>query len=75
MGPELFNSFVGDRDSEMESTLSSCDDNTKLRDVSMLEGRDGTQWDCDRLERRTHVKLMKFNEAKSKIRAIPGTQE
>lgn len=50
LGPEIFNSFVGDRDSGMECILSSCATSTKLCGANMMEGRDGIQGDWDRLE-------------------------
>ena len=42
--------------------------NTKLCGVvDVLEGRDAIQRDPDRLEKWTHVSLMKFNKAKCKV--------
>ncbi|PKU39095.1 rna-directed dna polymerase from mobile element jockey-like [Limosa lapponica baueri] len=68
LGPVLFNTFVSDIDSGIECILSKFADNTKLCGVvDMLEGRDAIQRDLDRPERWTHVNLMKFNKAKSKV--------
>ncbi|KAK4826236.1 hypothetical protein QYF61_006588 [Mycteria americana] len=68
LGPALFNIFVGNTDSGIECTLSNFDNNTKLCGVvNMLEGRDATQRDLDRLERGARAKLMKFNKAKCKV--------
>ena len=52
LGLVLFNIFVGDTDSEIECTLSTFADNTKLSGTAdTLEGRDTIQRDLDWLER------------------------
>ena len=66
--PMLFNTFVGDRDSGIEHTLSKFAVDTKLSGaVDILEGRDAIQSNLDRLERWAHSNLMKFNKAKYKV--------
>ncbi|KAJ7408809.1 rna-directed dna polymerase from mobile element jockey-like [Willisornis vidua] len=64
LGPILFNIFVSDMHSGIESTLSKFTDGTKLCAISTLEGRDGIQRGLKGLERWVCVNRMKFNMAK-----------
>ena len=57
--------FVGDMVSGIKCTLSKFTDDIKLCGVvDMLEGRDATQRDIDRLQRFARAILMTFNKAK-----------
>ncbi|KAJ7422443.1 rna-directed dna polymerase from mobile element jockey-like [Pitangus sulphuratus] len=68
LGLVLFNIFVSDMGSGIESPLRKFTDDTKLSGaVDTLEGRDVNQRDLERFERWTCAKLMKFNKAKCKV--------
>lgn len=64
---EQFNLFVGDMDRGIECICSKFAGNTKLCGAaSILEWRDATHRDHDRLERRACVNLMEFNKGRIK---------
>jgi len=68
LGPVLFNIFVSNMDSGIESTLSKFSNNTKLCGaVNMLGGRDAIQGNPNKPERWACENLMKFNKAKRKV--------
>jgi len=68
LGLALFNTFVGDMDSETECTLSKFANGTELCGaIDTLEGRDAICRDLDELERWACANLMKFNKAKCKV--------
>lgn len=55
-------------DSGIECMFSKFVDDSKLCGaIDMLEGRDAMQGDLVKLERWSHVKLMKINKAKCKV--------
>ena len=68
LGPIPFKIFTGDTDSGIERALSKFAGDPKASGaVGILEGRDGTQGDCDRREERARANLAKCSKAKRKV--------
>lgn len=59
LGPTLFNIFVIDMDSVTDCSPSAFADTKLCGVVDVLEGRNGTQRDQDRLESWGHVNFLK----------------
>ena len=65
MGLVLFSIFINDIDDGIECNLSNLADDTNLSGtVTILEGREASPRDLDRLDKWAHENLMRFSKAK-----------
>ena len=68
LGPVLFNVLINDLDEEVQGTLITFADDTKLGGIANTpEERNKLQGDLDRLERRAENNRMKFSRDKCQV--------